>query len=406
MSWLINYVASPTVFGILKGALDNFIDGIDSDKFEMDFHSGTIDLADLKVKPNFIHDLGLLPKGCKLAHSHIGTLHATVTSYTSKEPIIVQISDVDLVFINDTVVDETTYNEEEEQNRNPFAAFAAATDSAWDLKKRGVDVAWSAFEFASHEEAASADNETKEMTMKVDRGVWKNLDNLQIEIRNIHIRFEDTITMKTTTGTASPFAGGMYLKTIALFSTDAQGQPMYVKDSDAKGFYHKTMVMSGVGGYWSASEMKQDDVIAHEKKGGKAWRRRMHQVLKSLEQLGSGGGGGGSGGGGGGSGGSGDGSGSGKSNKRKDQVNCPYRHVVAPCTIRCQTVEAHGYDDQTEMPRWDVQLTMDSCHLWYVTRVCSWLHHCCDWQWLAMTDNDNDVLLLLLLLLLLLANAL
>ena len=65
------------------------------------------------------------------------------------------------------------------------------------------------------------------------------------------------------------------------------------------------MVMSGVGGYWSANEMKQDDVIAREKKGGKAWRRRMHQVLKSLEQLGSGGSGGGSG----------------KSNKRKDQVN-------------------------------------------------------------------------------------
>ena len=97
MSWLINYIASPTVFGILKGALDNFIDGIDQDKFELDFRSGTVDLKDLKVKPKVITDLGILPKGCKLAWSHVGKLRAEVQSYTSKKPVVVQIDDVVLL---------------------------------------------------------------------------------------------------------------------------------------------------------------------------------------------------------------------------------------------------------------------------------------------------------------------
>jgi hypothetical protein len=176
MSWLINYVASPTVFGILKGALENFIDGIDYDQFKMDFHSGTINLADLKVKPHLIQELGILPDTCKLKWSRVGKLHAKVKSYTSKQPIVVEISDVELVFINDTIVDESASNVDEEGGGNPFAAFSATSDSAWDLKKRGVDVAWSAFEFASNEDNMNKRIDgKKETTMKVERGVWKNL---------------------------------------------------------------------------------------------------------------------------------------------------------------------------------------------------------------------------------------
>ena len=247
MSWLINYIASPTVFGILKGALDNFIDGIDQDKFELDFRSGTVDLKDLKVKPKVITDLGILPKGCKLAWSHVGKLRAEVQSYTSKKPVVVQIDDVELVFVYDETFDGSVLNQEggtTSDSNNPFAAFAAATESAWDLKKRGVDVAWSTFEYGNGAAAGGAagggggggaDGTSGAGNEGGERGAWKNLDNLQIEITNVHVRFEDVVTMQETIGIDRPFAGGVYFKKVALFSTNAQGEPIYVKDSDSKG---------------------------------------------------------------------------------------------------------------------------------------------------------------------------
>jgi hypothetical protein len=263
MSWLINYMASPTVLGYLKSALDNFIDGIDSNKFEMDFRSGTIDLEDLRVKPKVITDLGILPKGCTLAWSHVGRIHAEIKSYTSKEPIVVEIHDVELVFINNKPVGMRKSEESNDDNDdNPLAAFAATSESAWDLKKRGVDVAWSAFEYSddnngvsstgggrasetrdsvsSNDDGSKSSNRNSSTTSTITssvRGVWKNLDNLQIEIRNLHIRYEDTVTTSEATGGAddTPFSGGVYMESLALFSTNAQGEPIYVNDSDAKG---------------------------------------------------------------------------------------------------------------------------------------------------------------------------
>jgi hypothetical protein len=158
--------------------------------------------------------------------------------------------------------------------------------------------------------------------------------------------------MKATTGVDAPFAGGVYLKTIALYSTNAQGDPIYVKDSDAKGFYHKTVVIDGFGGYWSVKDMVgKGRIIAHENKF--EWRQRMDEVLLSLKKI------------------------------KENRNDCDYRHVIAPCTIRCKTVEAHGYDDQTEMPRWDVNLTMTSCNICFIENM---LH---DTSALAEISNDN-----------------
>ena len=50
-------------------------------------------------------------------------------------------------------------------------------------------------------------------------------------------------------------------------------------------------------------------------------------------------------------------------NNEKDEKKKIYQHVIPPCTIQCQSVEAHGYDNVTEMPKWDVKLSMSSCEI-------------------------------------------
>ena len=316
MSWLVSSFA----LSYLNDFLKDYIDGIDPDKFVLDLSSGTVDLKDLRVKPKKITDLGILPKGCKLAYSHVGRLHAVFQSYTTlKQTVVVELHDVELVFIND----ENNESNTNDNSNNPLAAFAAASDSAWGLKKNTVDVAWSAFEYEDEDDATNHTNGTKNKDMPGKRGGWKMFDNIQIEIRNLHIRFEDTVTTKETTGTEAPFSGGIYLDSLALFSTDARGQPIIVKDSEAKGFYHRRLVLDGLGFYWSV-DMKKSDIIG--KDNNKQWRNNMKHVLQSLR------------------------------NRNKTHKGS-YRDVVPPCTFQVQLVEAHGYEDQTEMPKWDLTLS-------------------------------------------------
>ena len=104
------------------------------------------------------------------------------------------------------------------------------------------------------------------------------------------------------------------------------------------GFYHKTVSIDGFGSYWSKDDgiqQKHNDIIAFASK--RDWRPRMRSVLKSLEED--------------------------EEKDEEDERKSPYQHVIPPCTIQCQSVEAHGYDNVTEMPKWDLKLSMSSCEV-------------------------------------------
>lgn len=60
----------------------------------------------------------------------------------------------------------------------------------------------------------------------------KVVDNLQVSIKNIHVRFEDHIS-----DPGHPFAAGITLKELSAFSTDGEWKPTFI--SEATNTIHK-----------------------------------------------------------------------------------------------------------------------------------------------------------------------
>ena len=76
--------------------------------------------------------------------------------------------------------------------------------------------------------------------------VVKIIDNLQVTIRDIHIRYEDTLS-KT-------FAFGVTLEELKLYTVNSKGEPEYVDRSrpeNAEEPLRKQLEMYNVGVYWN-----------------------------------------------------------------------------------------------------------------------------------------------------------
>jgi hypothetical protein len=84
-------------------------------------------------------------------------------------------------------------------------------------------------------------------------------------------------------------------------------------------------------------KMNKNDLISHVNKND--WRRKMYETLQKIHSKD-------------------------ESRQRTDSnKTTQYRHVIPPCTVQCQSVEAHGYDDQTEMPKFDISLSTKSLEI-------------------------------------------
>lgn len=68
----------------------------------------------------------------------------------------------------------------------------------------------------------------------------KIIDNLQVSIKNIHIRFEDNVS-----DPGHPFAAGITLKELSAVSTDGQWNPTFI--SEATNTIHKVKGRCEVG---------------------------------------------------------------------------------------------------------------------------------------------------------------
>lgn len=66
----------------------------------------------------------------------------------------------------------------------------------------------------------------------------KIVDNLQVSIKNIHVRFEDHIS-----DPGHPFAAGITLKELSAFSTDGEWKPTFI--SEATNTIHKVRYRLG-----------------------------------------------------------------------------------------------------------------------------------------------------------------
>ncbi|KAL4496109.1 hypothetical protein ABPG72_015531 [Tetrahymena utriculariae] len=95
----------------------------------------------------------------------------------------------------------------------------------------------------------------------VQKLTMKIVENLQITIRNIHVRFEDTITKK--------YSWGFCLDKIEIYTTNKDGVKTFVDrtvEENKKEPMRKILVISNAGVYWNANETRLISDLAEEHK--------------------------------------------------------------------------------------------------------------------------------------------
>ena len=92
----------------------------------------------------------------------------------------------------------------------------------------------------------AAQQANKEDNGFVSRMIMKIVDNIQITVKNIHIRFEDSISKK--------YAFGVTLQELLIQTVNKEGKPEFIDRTDQK-FKNiplrKKLLLSNFGIYWN-----------------------------------------------------------------------------------------------------------------------------------------------------------
>ncbi|KMY92020.1 vacuolar protein sorting-associated protein 13 [Drosophila simulans] len=200
-------VFEAVVADVLNKVLGDYIENLDRNQLKIGIWGGDVVLQNLKIRENALDELDL---PVQLIYGYLGKLVLKIPwKNLYSQPVIVNIEDLYvLVSPNNNV----QYNAEKEAKYE------------MDLKKAALDAL----------EAARK----KELEMdqpKADAGFAEKLtaqivNNLQVQITNVHLRYEDT----TTTG--SPFSFGISLHELELYTTDCDWEKCYMAQQASQVF--------------------------------------------------------------------------------------------------------------------------------------------------------------------------
>ena len=212
------------VANLLNRFLGMYVKNFDAKQLNVGIWSGDVKLRNLELRREALDQLHL---PVNVVEGHLGQLTLSIPwSNLRGKPVRVNIEDV---YVLAAPKEDTGYNAEEELQRE-HAVKMEKLDSAELLKER-------------NSEGLSQDEQKKNQSF-TDSLVTAIVDNVQVSIKSIHIRYEDSISAP-----GHPFALGMTLKEISAVSTDADWRPALVEASS--GTTHKLATLGALALYWN-----------------------------------------------------------------------------------------------------------------------------------------------------------
>ncbi len=234
-----------------------YVKNFDPKQLNVGIWSGDVKLRNLELKREALDQLHL---PINVVEGRLGELTLSIPwSNLRGKPVRVNIEDV---FLLSAPKSEDDYNAEEEEKR-AVAVKLEKLESAELLKERNTEA-------MSPEEQQKNQSFTQSLVTAI-------VDNLQVSIKNVHIRYEDSIA---TPG--HPFAVGFTLKEMSAVSTDSEWRPTFIQSNS--GTTHKLAVLNSLAVYWNsdaelfgtgkggdvgaeAQEIDKDDLIRRFKEG-------------------------------------------------------------------------------------------------------------------------------------------
>ncbi|KAH7368024.1 vacuolar protein sorting-associated protein [Plectosphaerella cucumerina] len=212
------------VAGLLNRFLGMYVKNFDPAQLKVGIWSGDVKLRNLELRREALDQLKL---PINVLEGHLGQLTIVIPwSNLRGAPVKVFIEDV---FLLASPKEDAAYDEEEEERRK-LRVKMEKLDSAELLKERSQ-------EGLSQEEQQKSQSFTQSLVTKI-------VDNLQVTVKNIHVRYEDSIS---TPG--HPFALGVTLQEFSAVSTDGQWKPTFIQDSTKS--THKLAKLGSLAVYWN-----------------------------------------------------------------------------------------------------------------------------------------------------------
>ena len=211
------------VANLLNRFLGMYVKNFDPKQLNVGIWSGDVTLRNLELRKEALDQLHL---PLNVVEGHLGQLTMSIPwSNLRGKPVKVNIEDV---FLLSAPKEEADYNAEEEEQR-AHSLKIEKLESAELLKDRTT-------EGMSPEEQQKNQSFAQSMTTAI-------VDNLQVSIKNVHLRYEDSIAAP-----GHPFAVGLTLKEMSAVSTDADWRPTFIQS--ASGTTHKLAVLNALSLYW------------------------------------------------------------------------------------------------------------------------------------------------------------
>ncbi|KAI1104805.1 vacuolar protein sorting-associated protein 13 [Jackrogersella minutella] len=212
------------VAGLLNRFLGMYVKNFDPTQLKVGIWSGDVKLRDLELRKEALDQLKL---PINVMEGHLGELTLVIPwSNLRGAPVKVLIEDV---FLLASPKEEAVYDEDEEDRRRQRLKMEKL-DSAELLKERTQ-------EGLSQEEQQRSQSFTESLVTKI-------VDNLQVTVKNIHVRYEDSISAP-----GHPFALGVTLAEFSAVSTDGEWKPTFIQNSTTT--THKLATLGALAVYWN-----------------------------------------------------------------------------------------------------------------------------------------------------------
>ncbi len=212
------------VAGLLNRFLGMYVKNFDPKQLNIGIWNGDVKLRNLELRKEALDQLHL---PVNVVEGHLGQLTMSIpwTNLRGK-PVRISIEDV---FLLAAPKEDAEYNEEEEAKRANDVKLEKL-ENAELLKSRNT-------EGMTNEEQQKSQSFTESVTTAI-------VDNLQISVKNIHIRYEDSIASP-----GHPYAVGLTIQEFSAVSTDKDWRPSYIQStSDTT---NKLAVLNALAFYWN-----------------------------------------------------------------------------------------------------------------------------------------------------------
>lgn len=212
------------VANLLNRFLGMYVKNFDAKQLNVGIWSGDVKLRNLQLRREALDQLHL---PLNVVEGHLGQLTLSIPwSNLRGKPVKVNIEDV---FLLAAPKEEADYDADEEEKRAQDVKIEKL-ESAELLKEQNT-------ENMSPEEQQKNQSFTQSLVTAI-------VDNLQVSVKNVHLRYEDSIAAP-----GHPFAVGLTVKELSAVSTDSDWRPTFIQSTS--GTAHKLAVLSEFAVYWN-----------------------------------------------------------------------------------------------------------------------------------------------------------